>query len=389
MNLLPVIVRAVSVLMLMGANGFGQVVVHADGSAGHPSAMLDVNSPGKGLLPPRMSCSDVNAIVSPSPGLIVFCTDCGPGSSGSLVISLNGAWFLLSAACVVPGCPASGFHPLTPDQITWTWQAVPSAAGYRWNTVNDYATATNMGTSTVKTETGLLCNTSYNRFVWAYNACGNSVPLPLTQTTAPCSFLCGSILTVNHTAGVVAPVDKTVSYGTVNNVPGDPAKCWITRNLGASQQAASVNDIQEASAGWYWQYNRKQGYKHDGSTRTPASSWINPIADTTDWFPVNDPCSIELGTGWRLPTLTEWINVKTAGNWTNWNGPWSSPLKMHGAGYLFNTNGNLVSRGSRGDYWSSTIHVPSFGMYLDMHSGYVGTSSSNMSYAYTLRCLRE
>ena len=76
-------------------------------------------------------------------------------------------------------------------------------------------------------------------------------------------------LTINHVEGVVAPVTKTTTYGTVTNIPGELTKCWITSNLGSDQQATAVNDATEASAGWYWQFNRKQGYKHDGSTRTP------------------------------------------------------------------------------------------------------------------------
>jgi hypothetical protein len=73
-------------------------------------------------------------------------------------------------------------------------------------------------------------------------------------------FSCGNLITVNHTvSGGVAPVDKSTSYGTVENIPGEPSKCWITNNLGSDQQASSVDDATESSAGWYWQFNRKQG----------------------------------------------------------------------------------------------------------------------------------
>ncbi len=133
-------------------------------------------------------------------------------------------------------------------------------------------------------------------------------------------------------AGAVAPVAKSVTYGTVTNIPGEPSKCWITSNLGASQQATAVNDATEASAGWYWQFNRKQGYKHDGTTRTPNTTWIGSISETSDWVTANDPCTIELGSGWRIPTSTEWTNVDASGGWTDRNGPWTSGLKLHPAG---------------------------------------------------------
>jgi hypothetical protein len=106
-------------------------------------------------------------------------------------------------------------------------------------------------------------------------------------------FTCGtSSLTINHTMSKgVAPVNKTTTYGTVTNIPGGPDKCWITDNLGSDHQATAVYDATEASAGWYWQFNRKQGYKNDG-TLTP--SWTTTsISENSDWLPANDPCTVD------------------------------------------------------------------------------------------------
>jgi uncharacterized protein (TIGR02145 family) len=44
----------------------------------HPSAQLDVTSNNQGLLPPRMTFSQRNAILNPAAGLIIWCTDCLP-----------------------------------------------------------------------------------------------------------------------------------------------------------------------------------------------------------------------------------------------------------------------------------------------------------------------
>ena len=54
---------------------FGQVGINADGSAPDNSAMLDVKSASKGLLPPRVELSNVNLpnpMVSPAIGLLVY-----------------------------------------------------------------------------------------------------------------------------------------------------------------------------------------------------------------------------------------------------------------------------------------------------------------------------
>ncbi|MEI7982674.1 MAG: FISUMP domain-containing protein, partial [Bacteroidota bacterium] len=209
------------------------------------------------------------------------------------------------------------------------------------------------------------------------------------QLTNNSLFTCGSSLTINHVTGNVAPVDKTVSYGTVNNIPGEPSKCWITSNLGADHQATARNDESEASAGWYWQFNRKQGYKHDGTTRTPNTVWIDLIDENLEWQALNDPCARELGNSWRIPTTTEWANVDAAGNWTNWNGPWNSDLKLHAAGFVGIPNGTLYSRGFAGDNWSSSRSNAQFGWALYFHSGTCEMTPNFKSNAFSLRCLRE
>jgi hypothetical protein len=198
---------------------------------------------------------------------------------------------------------------------------------------------------------------------------------------------CGWPVIVNHLAGSVAPVSKTVTYGTVKDIPGETALCWITRNLGADQQAVSKDDPTEASAGWYWQFNRKQGYTHDGATLTPAWT-ITSIDENANCQPADDPCTIELGSGWRIPTYTEWSNVDASGGWTNWTVAWNSALKLHAGGILDNA-GTLLARGQNGYYWSSTQHSNTNGWTLILSSNDCGMSFENKAFGFTLRCVRE
>jgi hypothetical protein len=292
----------------------------------------------------------------------------------------------MAGTCVLPAKPAEGIHVQNNTQIVWNWSAVPIATGYKWHTTNNFAAATDMGTAVTKTETGLTQGTSYTRYVWAYNACGNTEPVVLNGQALPC----GSSFTKVHTAGSVAPVTKTVTYGTVTNIPGETAKCWITRNLGASTQATVVDDDSESSAGWYWQFNRKQGYKHDGTNRTPNTAWITDISEDSDWESANDPCSRLLGSAWRLPTSTEWNNVDVAGNWNNWNGPFSSGLQLHAAGFLYNNDGLLGARGVIGVYWSSSQDAPTnIGWYMTLSSSYSNTNEEHKTYGFSARCVRD
>jgi hypothetical protein len=210
-----------------------------------------------------------------------------------------------------------------------------------------------------------------------------------TYTFTMLAFTCGDFITIDHVAGDIAPVDKTVTYSTVTNIPGLPSKCWITSNLGADHQATVVSDNTEASAGWYWQFNRKQGYKHDGTTRKPNTNWISSIIEYSDWTPANDPCTLELGSGWRIPTSTEWNDVDAGGNWTDWNGPWNSALKIHAAGYLISGNGSLGPRGEAGYYMSSSQYSYSHSHYLYFANSMSDMSIGNKASGYSLRCLRD
>jgi hypothetical protein len=233
----------------------------------------------------------------------------------------------------------------------------------------------------------VFCTTD-NKF-YAYVSSANSWKEILygPGTIAP---PCGTPIQVNHVAGTVAPVTKTVNYGTVTNIPGEPSRCWITSNLGSDHQATAVSDVTEPSAGWYWQFNRKQGFKHDGTTRTPNTTWISDISELSDWIITNDPCSIVLGDSWRIPTNAEWYNVDATGGWTNWNGPWGSGLKLHAAGWLDYSDGSPAHRGIEGDYWS-TMQMSDFaGSSLWFNNG--GSMTNDYSVkpsGFPLRCVRD
>jgi hypothetical protein len=465
----------IATILLNSSILFSQVAINTDGSTPGSSSMLDVKSTTKGVLIPRMTFVQRNALPGPVDGLIVFCTNCSADGTGALSIYQGGLWKILNLNCSVPNAPAAGSHvpsltqiiwkwttvPIdlgykwntvnnyntatdlgtalsltetgltcwtnytryvwaynacgpspvrilsqttsqlpfspaptagthiaSPVQIIWNWNSVSGATGYKWNTTNSIETATDMGTFTTTTETGLACGTSYTRYVWAYNGCGSSTPLTIVQSTVNC-WACGSPFTVNHVAGTFAPVDKTTTYGTVTNIPGETNHCWITSNLGSDNQATAVNDATEASAGWYWQFDLPQGYKHDGTTRTPDIIWLTSVSELSNWIAENDPCTHELGAGWRIPTSAEWTNVDAADSWSSWNGPWNSLLKMHAAGRLYQSTGVRERIGVDGAYWSSNQSAGPLGMGLYFYSSSSGIALNNKAMGFSIRCLKD
>jgi len=60
---------------LLFATAFSQVAINTDGSQANASAMLDVKSNTAGLLIPRMTSTQRNAVASPAQGLLVYDTD--------------------------------------------------------------------------------------------------------------------------------------------------------------------------------------------------------------------------------------------------------------------------------------------------------------------------
>jgi hypothetical protein len=62
-------------ILISGLSTTAQVGISATNTPPNASAMLDVSSTSKGLLPPRMSTAQRNAIASPADGLLVFDTN--------------------------------------------------------------------------------------------------------------------------------------------------------------------------------------------------------------------------------------------------------------------------------------------------------------------------
>ena len=173
----------IAILLLLGSISFAQVGINNDNSLPDPSAGLDVKFISKGMLIPRMTTAERNSIASPAFSLMIFntTTRCIEAYNAN-----TSAWETVHCfQCPIPVTPVAITHVPSQTAIVWNWNPVTYASGYKWNTTNNYNTAIDMGTAMTKLETGLTCNTPYTSYAWAYNACGNSTPVTLTQSTLP------------------------------------------------------------------------------------------------------------------------------------------------------------------------------------------------------------
>ncbi|RAJ33497.1 fibrobacter succinogenes major paralogous domain-containing protein [Pedobacter cryoconitis] len=280
---------------------------------------------------------------------------------------------------------ANGSATINPDG-----NAAVTSRGFVWNTTGNPTLSDQvvpMGTGTGKIS-GLISGLENGPTYYVKAFATNSVGTAYSETTT--SFKICMPFTVIHRAGLNgSAVDKTIIYGSVSTKISGTDKCWITRNLGADQQATAVNDATTASSGWYWQFNRLQGYQHDGTTRTPGAvmaPWVTSISESSSWLAVNDPCTQMLGNGWRIPTSTEWLSISaTPQNWKTNTDVYNSFLKLHNAGDLAN-NGALNIRGANSNYWSSTG-------YGNISQGYFYNNTrinyNDKAVGLPLRCLQD
>ncbi len=315
---------------------------------------------------------------------VTLYNDCGNGPDRILPVTTQSS----------PAQPTAVTQVPSQTQIEWNWNNVPAATGYKYNTVNDYETATDNGSSASYLQTGLTCNTAYSLFVWAYNDCGISTALELSQTTSSCTSDCGSTVTFMYNG-------SQVTYGTVT---GANNKCWLDRNLGASQVATGSSDA--ASYGDLFQWGRlDDGHQVRTSPTTSALSitdvpghgdfilaqdfpydWRSPQNNNL-WQGVNgnnNPCP----EGFRLPTYTEWDTERASWSTNNADGAFASPLKLPLAGIRYNDFGSVFNEGLHGNLWSSTTGG-TLARFLSFSDSDASMNNYARAHGMSVRCIKD
>jgi uncharacterized protein (TIGR02145 family) len=370
-NIRTLLILALVVLLGSNQNIAQNVGIGSTSFTPDASSVLELQSVTQGFLPPRLTTEQRDLIQNPAEGLLIFntTTKCIEYYAYDFWQSYN------CAECPVPAIPNASTHVASDEQITWNWNSVAGATGYKWHTTNNYDDASDLGNTTTVTQDELICNTSYTIYVWAYNACGNSTVLTLNQITSACPGPC-DVPSVTFTYK-----GEQVTYGTVES----SGRCWLDRNLGATQVATGSTD--HLAYGDLFQWGRAAdghqlitwscgdqnncGNPINGITTTLSNSdtpthsnfilgeydpwdWRNPQNHNL-WQGVNgnnNPCP----SGWRIPTEAEWnVELQSMAPNLNATGAINSPLKLPLAGYRNSVFGSLHNVGSQGHYWSSSV----------------------------------
>ena len=277
------------------------------------SASLEVKSTSTGVLLPRMTLDQRNAIASPAEGLMVFCTDCG--TKGSLSVYSGGSWNTFSP-CTSP-VPAPTANAVTPGQIIWKWNAAAGATGYKWGTTTSYSAAIDMAAATSKTETGISCDSTYARYLWSYNSCGVSEITTLAQAisgTAPATpTTAANVATQTSIVWKWHPVAGATGYkwGMANDFA-------LATDMGADTTKTETGDTcGTAYTRYVWAYNGCGFSAPVTLAQSTLACWIcgQPITDSRDAQAYN---TVMIGTQcWFKQNLNIGTMINNAVNQTN------------------------------------------------------------------------
>jgi Flp pilus assembly pilin Flp len=105
--------QSILVFALLFATTLTQAQIGIGTNTPNASSQLDISSTSRGLLPPRMTALQRNAISNPVAGLIVWCNDCGSNGdiqiyNGTNWVNFNGGTRQLTAATTKIGADIDG-----------------------------------------------------------------------------------------------------------------------------------------------------------------------------------------------------------------------------------------------------------------------------------------
>lgn len=185
----------IAALFTIGYTAEAQVGIGTSSPDG--SAKLDVSSTSKGILFPRMTYAQREAIVSPATGLTIYCLNCGSGQpqyyNGSAWLNMIGGSGLTPPPSVAPTTAASSITKTTATSggnVTNDLGNAITARGVCWSlsqnpTIADSKTTEPGTTGTYSSNiTGLSAGNTYYVSSYATNSMGTSYGTQVSFKTA-------------------------------------------------------------------------------------------------------------------------------------------------------------------------------------------------------------
>jgi uncharacterized protein (TIGR02145 family) len=285
-----------------------------------------------------------------------------------------------------PGTPDTLQGTPTANQIVWKWKAYHEATGYKWNSTNNYATATDIGSELTYTQTGLTGATKYNAYVWATTDCGYSqTPAILTEITpaAPCD-------------------PATVDYGGITyHTLQIGTKCWMKENMNIGTKILNSSNQTNNNVLEKYCYNDDEAnctvygglYKWDEAMQYSSYDGAKGICPT-GWHVARkaetDALTILANS---LRTDQQGVVLKESGidHWQTSGGKNDIGFTVLGSGERYSDGSSFFGLKQTATIWTSTTAYSSYVYYLSFSYGNnnsVTTYGSKTS-GYSVRCVKD
>jgi len=362
------------------------------------SALLEVQSGTGGVLLPRMTQTQRDAIVSPATGLMLYnttarCLEVNVGTATTAewarLNCLPGSISTLNCA----GATVTGSLLLN-QAASGVSVSVPYTSGNGGAHIGQVASSTGV--------TDLTATLSPGGFAEGSGS--------ITYTIAGTPASAGTASFALNIGGQTCTLDVTVSSAPVcrAKVTSTEYKNFMCYNLGAANTSADPFTPSWEIIGGYWQWGRYEqaapgpGGSGAGEANGGAINGLNedPAADGS-WAngskTASDPCPA----GYRVPTEVQWDGVIS--NNTNTNlGSFNQSATNYGSGVMFGDqlmlpaaggrvsgSGTLYNRGSKGYYWSSSQGGSEDARHLHFYSTGAVVGGNDRPYGYSIRCIED
>jgi hypothetical protein len=390
--------------------------IKSNGSVGigttspNPSALTEMSSTTQGFLPPRMSSAQRDAIINPAIGLVIFntTTNClnfyignfWNETCGTTIISVGSITTLscgtaTTIGTLIQGTAANGVS----SSVPYTGGIAGSHSGQTIISTGVTGLTATLAAGTFATGSGTLEYTISGTPISSGTA---SFALNIGGQTCNLSITVANNLVVQYPVGSVFCASGPTAIVDVTNPT--TGKTWMDRNLGASQVATSSTDA--LAYGDLYQWGRgSDGHqcRNSGVTSTLSSTdqpgngnFIITSNTPNDWRSnlndnlwqgingINNPCP----TGYRLPTETEIDTERLSWSQNNSTGAFASTLKLPLAGVRDYADGSLITVGTFGYYWSSTVNSGG-SHYLYLFSGIAAAPTHVRAFGYSVHCIKD
>ncbi len=278
------------ILLLMGVGmlAHSQVAINTDGSSPDNSAIFDVKSSNKGVLLPRMTQAQRNAIAGPATGLMIYQTDNTPGVYYNSGTGGSPAWVMAGGVTGWGLTGNSGTNPATnfigtTDNVALNFRVNDQKAGrissdgslflgYQAGNISTGAYNTGMGFQALNSNTTGSYNTATGNLALYSNISG-------TENTAN-----GIDALIYNTTGSYNTADG--SYALYSNTSGssNTASGWLSlfsNTEGAQNTAYGVSALYHNTTGVYNTANGAGALYYNTEGEQNTADGVSALAGNT------------------------------------------------------------------------------------------------------------